>query len=137
MDAAGVKAGRAPTVGALLALAVLGGCRSYLPVDAEGGRTALPPATQGAATPSPTPTPQAYAPPSPPPPARSRPADACGASALAYLVGRPRTEIPVPTDPSRRRVTCTTCPVTQDVRPDRQTITYDAATGRVVGVTCG
>ena len=136
MEEAGVSARRAWTAGALLALAALSGCKSYLPVDAEGGRTALPPAAQSA--PSAAPTPQAYAPPSPPPAAASgRGADTCGASALAYLVGRPRTEIPVPTDPARRRVTCTTCPVTQDLRPDRQTITYDAATGRVVGVTCG
>ena len=33
----------------------------------------------------------------------------CDASALAYLVGHPRTEIPVPVDPSRRRVSCTGC----------------------------
>ena len=124
-----IKAGAA-----LAAVAGLAGCKSYLPVDAAGGRTALPPAAQAAATPSPSPTPQAYAPPAPPPRA-SR--DTCGAGALAYLVGKSRTQIPVPTDPGRRRVVCTTCPMTQDLRPDRQTVTYDAATGKVVGVTCG
>jgi hypothetical protein len=135
MEKAGVTAGRMRRIGAVLALAALGGCRTYLPVDAQGGRTALPPTST---TPTPAVAPQAYAPPSPPPAVSSGTShDTCGAGALAYLVGRPRTEIPVPTDPSRRRVTCTTCPVTQDLRPDRQTVTYDAATGRVVGVTCG
>jgi hypothetical protein len=62
---------------------------------------------------------------------------ACEASSLAYLVGRPRTEIPVPVDPSRRRVSCTTCPVTQDYRPDRTDILFDQATGLITAVKCG
>ena len=32
--------------------------------------------------------------------------DTCGAKALQSLIGRPRAEIPVPVDLSRRRVTC-------------------------------
>lgn len=126
---------RAIRVGAGLALvAALAGCASYLPVDSAGRRTALPPAAQTTATPSPSPTPQAYAPPLE---ARPAPADVCGARSLGYLVGKSRTEIPVPTDPSRRRVVCTGCPMTQDVRPDRQTITYDPASNKVTAVTCG
>src|SRR4051812_36622453 len=60
---------------------------------------------------------------SPPPVAAIQPTrpsrDQCGADALQALVGRPRTEIPVPVQPDRWRVACTTCPVTEDYRPDR------------------
>lgn len=74
---------------------------------------------------------------------RGRPAapkaasDTCGARALQSLIGRPRTEIPVPVDLSRRRVTCTTCPVTMDFNPERLNILYDQATGIVRQVKCG
>jgi hypothetical protein len=68
-----------------------------------------------------------------PPP---RPPDQCGAYALQGLVGKPRTEIPVPVNPSRRRVICSTCPRTLDFSPFRLTIVYDQATGRVVSVGC-
>jgi hypothetical protein len=63
--------------------------------------------------------------------------DTCGASALATLVGKPRTQIPVPVDLSRRRVVCTACPVAPDVRMDRLNIFYDARTGLVTKVSCG
>lgn len=126
--------GAAATGAAALAAAALAGCASYLPVNGEGARTALPPSAQAADTPQPSPAPQAYAPAAPPAPAAH---DTCGAGSLAYLVGKPRTEIPVPTDLARRRVVCTTCPMTSDVRPERQTITYDAASGKVAAVTCG
>lgn len=63
--------------------------------------------------------------------------DTCGATELAYLVGKPRTEIPIPADLTRRRVVCTTCPLDADVRPERQTITYDTATKLVTKVACG
>ena len=111
------------------ALALAGCADKVLPVDSAGRTTALPtgPAAATAQTPQP---PKATA--SPP-----GPNDQCGAAELGYLVGKARTEIPVPIDPSKRRVVCTTCPVTQDFRPDRQTITYDAATNLVVGVRCG
>ncbi|MDR3511332.1 MAG: proteinase inhibitor i78 [Caulobacteraceae bacterium] len=61
----------------------------------------------------------------------------CEAAALAYLVGRPKSEIPVPVDPSHRRVACATCPASQDYRPDRTDILYDANTGLITAVTCG
>ena len=63
--------------------------------------------------------------------------DACGAGPLQYLVGRPRSQIPVPVDPSKRRVTCSTCPVTLDYREDRLNIIFDADTGTVLEVKCG
>ena len=102
-----------------------------------------------ASPPSPSPPP-----PAPPPPPKtptvapvqipatplqppSRRPDACGAWELQSLVGKPRSEIPVPVDPSRRRVACTTCPVTQDFREDRLNIFFDADTGVVKSVTCG
>lgn len=71
-----------------------------------------------------------------PPPLSANPTT-CEAPALAYLVGRPRTEIPVPVNPSRRRVSCANCPVTQDYRPDRTDILFDEATGLITAVKCG
>jgi hypothetical protein len=61
----------------------------------------------------------------------------CDAPSLAYLVGRPRTEIPVPADLSRRRVACTTCVGPADRQPTRTDIIFDARTGIVTAVTCG
>lgn len=61
----------------------------------------------------------------------------CDAAGLAYLVGRPRTDIPVPVDPSHRRVACTTCLAPQDYRPDRTDILFDAKTGLITAVKCG
>jgi len=70
----------------------------------------------------------------PPPPAiQSR----CEAASLAWLVGKPRTAIPVPVDLSNRRVSCTTCPVTQDYQPDRTDILFDAQTGLITAAKCG
>ena len=63
--------------------------------------------------------------------------DTCGAAALAGLVGKPRTQIPIPVDLTRRRVACTACPVAPDVRLDRVNILFDAQTGLVTKVTCG
>ena len=100
----------------------------------------------------PKPQPVAPAPPPPPPPPAPPPAvslpvapisvppppapDQCGAWELAGLIGKPRTEIPVPVNPGRRRVVCTTCPKTMDFSPSRLTIEYDATTGKVTKVGC-
>lgn len=78
----------------------------------------------------------------PPPRAGDRPgapdpSDTCGASRLQYLIGRPKSEIPVPTNPQMRRVTCTTCPITMDYSPQRLNILFDQATGIVREVRCG
>jgi hypothetical protein len=63
--------------------------------------------------------------------------DACGASQMQGLVGRPRSMIPVPIDPSRQRVACTTCPVAEDVDPTRLNFLFDAGTGVIREVRCG
>jgi hypothetical protein len=69
----------------------------------------------------------------PPPPAP----DACGAWELQGLLGQPRSSIPPPVYPERRRVACTTCPVTRDYREDRLNIYFDAETGIIQVVNCG
>ena len=61
----------------------------------------------------------------------------CDKASLAYLIGKPRSLIPVPVDPSLRRVACTTCPVTEDYRPSRTDILFDAQTGLVTALKCG
>jgi hypothetical protein len=63
--------------------------------------------------------------------------DACGAKDMQYLVGLAKTEIPVPLNPKMRRVVCSTCAVTMDYSPERQTITFDVKTGLVTSVKCG
>lgn len=71
--------------------------------------------------------------PAPPP----EPKGQCDARTLTYLIGRPRTDIPVPADLSRRRVACTTCPKSDDYRPDRTNILFNANTGIITALTCG
>lgn len=63
--------------------------------------------------------------------------DTCGARDLQHLVGRPRTDIPVPVQPDRQRVACTTCPVTQDFNENRLNFFFDAATGVIREIRCG
>ena len=75
--------------------------------------------------------------PAPPAPVERPPADACGAAAHAHLVGKNRTEIPVPVNPSQRRVACTTCPITEEFSPWRLNFFYDAKTGVITEVRCG
>lgn len=65
------------------------------------------------------------------------PTDLCRASTLQWLVGRDRSEIPVPVDISNRRVACTTCPRTEAHSPYLLNILYDARTNRVTEVSCG
>jgi hypothetical protein len=108
-----------------LSFAALAACSS---TPAPQPPTAAPPPVV-TAPPPPTPTP----PPRPAPP----PADSCGAQSLQYLIGKPRSSIPVPVYPNRRRVICLGCPSSQDTFSWRQTIVYDLGTGRIRSVHCG
>jgi hypothetical protein len=97
-----------------------------------------------ASSPDSRPEPQApvYRPPVAPKPApapvyKPMAEDQCGAAALQGLVGKPRTEIPVPLDPGKRRVVCSSCIVTQEYRSDRQTIIFSSDTGIIESVKCG
>ena len=94
----------------------------------------------------PQPTPPLSAPAHPPGP--SQPLDqlapaapaanaTCEAASLAWLVGKPRSAIPVPVDPSWRRVYCSSCLVTQDYIPGRTDIVFDTETGIITAVKCG
>ena len=64
-------------------------------------------------------------------------ADLCKAKDLQWLVGKPKTEIPVPVDVVNRRVVCTSCPVTEDYSPYRLNIFFNAETDVVELVRCG
>ena len=61
----------------------------------------------------------------------------CKADEFQWLIGKPRTEIPVPVDVVNRRVACTTCPITEDYSPYRLNIFYNQRTGLVEQVRCG
>lgn len=87
--------------------------------------------------PAPTPPPAAPAPRSPVPKPAPGGQDACGAADMQRFVGRPRSEIPIPLNPSRQRVACTTCPVTMDYNPQRLNFFFDADTGVIKQVRCG
>lgn len=63
--------------------------------------------------------------------------DLCKASELQWLVGKPRTEIPVPVEVVNRRVACTTCPITEDYSVYRLNIFYNSETDLVEQVRCG
>jgi hypothetical protein len=89
-----------------------------------------------ASPPPPPPTASRPAPP-PPPPEDAPTADACNAKAYQHLVGRPRSEIPVPVKPNLQRVACATCPVTMDYSENRLNFFFDAATGIIKEVRCG
>jgi hypothetical protein len=89
------------------------------------------------AAPAPQPSP-ATAPTPAPPPRASRPSDdMCGAYEAQDLVGRSRSEIPVPVLPALQRVACTTCAMTMDFNPKRLNFFYDADTGLIKEVKCG
>ena len=107
-------------VGAVLLLA---SCSSGAPEPAP-----MPPPT--------TPTaPPAVALPAKPPAVAEK--DQCGLKDAQAFVGKNRTDLPAPVDPSRWRVACTTCPVTMDYRPDRLNILFNPDTGVVQQVKFG
>lgn len=124
------------TISGLAAVAVLlAGCGSA-PEERPEPEPRLPSAPQPYVPPRPAP--QQSAPrPAPAPAYRPVSHDTCGADALQYLIGKPRTEIPVPLQPSQRRVVCSTCVTTQEFRADRQTIVFDTDTGLITSVKCG
>jgi hypothetical protein len=100
-----------------------------------GCASELDPAPSAPAAPTPPRPAPAAAPPASP---RPRPADdMCGAYEAQDLVGRPRSEIPVPVLPALQRVACTTCAVTMDFNPRRLNFFYDAETGLIKEVKCG
>lgn len=103
---------------ALLGMLALAAC-STAPEPAPAP-TAPPPAPPPAATPAPEPT-----------------ADACRADDYQHLVGRPKSEIPVPVKPELQRVACSTCAVTMDFNPNRLNFFFDAGTGVIQQVRCG
>jgi hypothetical protein len=129
------------TRAALSVLAALGGavllavgCTPSYPID----RASPPPAV----APSPTPPPRAPPAPAPAPPRSPIPSapsgrDQCGAAELQRLVGRPRSEIPVPVEPGRQRVACVGCPITLDFNAQRLNFFFDAETGIIREVKCG
>jgi hypothetical protein len=64
-------------------------------------------------------------------------ADLCRAGELQWLVGKPKTDIPVPVDIVNRRVTCTSCPITEDYSPYRLNIFFNEQTEVIEQVRCG
>ena len=117
----------------LIALAGLAGCApSTRAVDVPAAPAPAPVPPSRFATPTPYVTPPST---QPKPPTTA--ADACGAAAHAYLVGKNRSEIPVPVDPKLRRVSCTSCAVTMDFNPRRLNIIFDQGTNLVTEVKCG
>ena len=120
---------------ALIGLVAAASCAPQAPPAPPPARQGLPiqPAPARYDTPTPYVTPRPSSQPAPPATAP----DACGAAAHMYLVGKNRSEIPVPVDPASRRVYCTTCPVTRDLNPRRLNIVYDQSSGTVTAVKCG
>lgn len=115
-------AGRALGKGGLIALAALAGCASPAsdapaPRAVEQAQVSLAPV--GSRVPQDSTT------------------DLCRAGELQWLVGKPKTEIPVPVNVVNRRVTCTTCPITEDFSPYRLNIFFNAQTDVVEQVRCG
>jgi len=122
---------------ALIVVGLLAGCAPRYAIKPSvpqapaqrPAQPAAPPARRPAAPPLQSPIPQ----PAPQPAS----ADQCGAAQLQGLVGRPRTEIPVPLHPNLQRVACTTCPVSDDVNPARLNFFFDADSGLIRQVRCG
>lgn len=124
------------TFAGLLALTLAASCAPAPPPPTRPivvAPPAPPPPPSRYATPTPYVTPR----PSAQPPAPPAAADACGAGAHLYLIGKNRSEIPVPVNPAQRRVHCSTCPVTMDYSPRRLNIVYDSQTNLITEVKCG
>jgi hypothetical protein len=111
--------------GLLACLLALAGCAPNYPVIRAGQTPQAPAPAPGPALRSPIPRPDIAV------------RDQCGAADLQGLVGRPRSEIPVPVDPRRQRVACVSCPVTQEYNPGRLNFFFDADSGLIREVRCG
>jgi len=123
----------------LLILTLAGGlaaCSSpSYPTRVEPSSATAPATSAPSATPNSPATTPALRSPAPRPQVSVR--DQCGAAQMQGMVGRPRTEIPVPIDPGRQRVACTSCPVTDDYNPARLNFFFDADSGLIRQVRCG
>ena len=62
--------------------------------------------------------------------------DQCGAAGSQSLIGSNVAAVSFAAD-SNVRVVCTTCPTTQDLRPDRMNVRFDQQTGIIEKVDCG
>ena len=121
---------------AALAAIALASCAPTYPIAPRAMTTVPAPAAAPPPAASPArPAGQALRTPIPRPDVNPR--DQCGAADLQGLVGRPRTEIPVPLIPGRQRVACTTCPVTEDFDPGRLNFFFDRDTGVIREIRCG
>ena len=75
-----------------------------------------------------------------PPPGPALPpasADTCRAASYASHLGQDYRNVPPAPDDLSFRVVCTTCAMTEDFSATRLNFLYDAASGRVVQLTCG
>jgi hypothetical protein len=63
--------------------------------------------------------------------------DQCRASERQNWVGRSVDSLPKPPSGAIWRVVCTICARTEDYSPGRLNIDFDAATRRIVKVSCG
>jgi hypothetical protein len=121
----------------ILALGLAACSTPSYPTKAPAPAAPEAPAPAPAPGPAPAPAPPVAAPRSPIPQPQASARDQCGAADLQGLVGRPRTEIPVPLEPNRQRVACTSCPVTEDFDPTRLNFFFDAESGRIKQIRCG
>jgi hypothetical protein len=62
--------------------------------------------------------------------------DECRASELQRYVGQPVRAVPPPAPGVELRTTCTTCPVTDDLRRNRVNVVFDEESQRVVSIGC-
>ncbi|MFN3537974.1 MAG: I78 family peptidase inhibitor [Brevundimonas sp.] len=63
--------------------------------------------------------------------------DQCRASEHQSLIGQNRSQIPQAPAGATWRITCTSCAMTMDYRPDRLNILYDQQANIVREVKCG
>lgn len=103
-----------------------------LSLAATGLLAACTPTDDGAA-PEPPPSMGAPAPPEPP---RDGPSQ-CKADQYQRYIGRHRSELPPKPAGEVWRVTCTTCPVTEDYSPTRLNIFFNERTEIVEQIRCG